>query len=83
MRLRHEQAQRLCRAVSIQPAPRTLSATTSNAMYEFAEKPTSGAVCLATIGAASLATAPAVGILGTAGELPTTTAHTSDVLLHQ
>ncbi|KAL1478392.1 hypothetical protein MTO96_035049 [Rhipicephalus appendiculatus] len=81
MRLRHEQAQRLCRAVSTQPAPRTLSATTSNAMCEFAEQPTSGAVCLATVGAASLATLPAVGILGTAGELPTTTAYTSDVLL--
>ncbi|KAL1433815.1 hypothetical protein MTO96_012155 [Rhipicephalus appendiculatus] len=101
MRLRHEQAQRVCRAVNIQPSPRTLSATTSNAMlatppllthdsaaqlHEIAEQPASGAVCLATVGAASLATAPAlqapaVGILGTTGELSTTTAYTSDVLL--
>ncbi|KAL1484298.1 hypothetical protein MTO96_032651 [Rhipicephalus appendiculatus] len=86
MRLRHEQAQRLCRAVSIQPAPRSLSATASNAMlatppllthdsaaqlHEITDQPTSGAVSLANVGAASLATAPAlqapaVGVLGTA-----------------
>ncbi|KAL1421379.1 hypothetical protein MTO96_000461 [Rhipicephalus appendiculatus] len=66
--------------------PPLLTHDSAAQLHEIAEQLTSGAVCLATVGAASLAAAPAlqapaVGILGTAGELSATTAYSSDVLL--
>ncbi|KAL1472047.1 hypothetical protein MTO96_004196 [Rhipicephalus appendiculatus] len=66
--------------------PPLLTHDSAAQLHEIAEQAASGAVCLATVGAASLATgpalqAPAVCILDTTGELPTTTAYTSDVLI--